>query len=98
MIFFTISCHAFELRKHRIKTYILMLYYCLYLLHVWFEFVHFQLSPTIFLSRLDLAGNDVVSLSATHLQKLRLSFQLETPHGRVFKPHQVCSCFLKPCE
>ncbi|KEH42508.1 putative dolichyl-diphosphooligosaccharide--protein glycotransferase [Medicago truncatula] len=38
---------------------------------------------------LDLAGNDVVSLSATHLQKLRLSFQLETPHGRVFKPHQA---------
>ncbi|KAL5068058.1 hypothetical protein RYX36_018945 [Vicia faba] len=38
---------------------------------------------------LDLAGNDVASLSANHLQKLRLSFQLETPHGRVFKPHQA---------
>lgn len=44
--------------------------------------------------RLDLAGNDAASLSANHLQKLRLSFQLETPYGRVFKPHQVCSCFL----
>ncbi|KAI5394868.1 dolichyl-diphosphooligosaccharide--protein glycosyltransferase subunit 2 [Lathyrus oleraceus] len=38
---------------------------------------------------LDLAGNDVASLSANHLQKLRLSFQLETPYGRVFKPHQA---------
>ncbi|XP_019461463.1 PREDICTED: dolichyl-diphosphooligosaccharide--protein glycosyltransferase subunit 2-like [Lupinus angustifolius] len=41
---------------------------------------------------LDLAGNDVVSLSANHLQKLRFSFQLTTPHGHVFKPHQA---FLK---
>ncbi|KAJ1397843.1 Dolichyl-diphosphooligosaccharide--protein glycosyltransferase subunit Swp1 [Sesbania bispinosa] len=41
---------------------------------------------------LDLAGNDAVSLSANHLQKLRLSFQLESPHGHVFKPHQA---FLK---
>ncbi|CAJ2651754.1 unnamed protein product [Trifolium pratense] len=41
---------------------------------------------------LDLSGNDIVSLSANHLQKLRLSFQLETPNGRVFKPHQA---FLK---
>ncbi|KAK2455267.1 dolichyl-diphosphooligosaccharide--protein glycosyltransferase subunit [Trifolium repens] len=41
---------------------------------------------------LELAGNDIVSLSANHLQKLRLSFQLETPNGRVFKPHQA---FLK---
>ncbi|KAE9589914.1 putative dolichyl-diphosphooligosaccharide--protein glycotransferase [Lupinus albus] len=38
---------------------------------------------------LDLAGNDVVSLSANHLQKLRFSFQLTTPHGHVFKPHQA---------
>ncbi|KAF1878372.1 hypothetical protein Lal_00047040 [Lupinus albus] len=44
------------------------------------------------LKALDLAGNDVVSLSANHLQKLRLSFQLKTPHGHVFKPHQA---FLK---
>ncbi|KAK2417739.1 senescence-specific cysteine protease SAG39 [Trifolium repens] len=38
---------------------------------------------------LDLAGTDVVSLSANHLQKLRFSFQLTTPRGHVFKPHQV---------
>ncbi|KAF4387074.1 hypothetical protein G4B88_024646 [Cannabis sativa] len=42
--------------------------------------------------KLDLAGETVVSLSANHLQKLRLSFQLTTPLGHVFKPHQV---FLK---
>lgn len=41
--------------------------------------------------RLDLAGENVVSLSANHLQKLRLSFQLATPLGHVFKPHQVCT-------
>lgn len=41
---------------------------------------------------LDLTGNDAVSLSANHLQKLRFSFQLETPHGHIFKPHQA---FLK---
>jgi len=46
------------------------------------------------LSRLDLAGNGAVSLSANHLQKLKFSFQLTTPHGHVFKPHQVCSCLL----
>ncbi|KAH1227478.1 Dolichyl-diphosphooligosaccharide--protein glycosyltransferase subunit 2 [Glycine max] len=39
--------------------------------------------------KLDLAGNDAVSLSANHLQKLRFSFQLTTPHGHVFKPHQA---------
>ncbi|GKU86286.1 hypothetical protein SLEP1_g830 [Rubroshorea leprosula] len=39
--------------------------------------------------KLDLAGNGIVSLSANHLQKLRLSFQLTTPRGRAFKPHQV---------
>lgn len=44
------------------------------------------------LSRLDLAGNDVVSLSANHLQKLRLSFQLTTPYGQAFKPQQVVFC------
>lgn len=42
--------------------------------------------------KLDLAGENVVSLSANHLQKLRLSFQLATPLGHVFKPHQA---FLK---
>ncbi|MED6206828.1 hypothetical protein PIB30_030389 [Stylosanthes scabra] len=41
---------------------------------------------------LDLAGNDIVSLSANHLQKLRLSFRLTTPLGHAFKPHQA---FLK---
>ncbi|CAI8616172.1 unnamed protein product [Vicia faba] len=38
---------------------------------------------------LDLAGTDVVSLSANHLQKLRFSFQLITPHGHTFKPRQA---------
>ncbi|XP_058766663.1 dolichyl-diphosphooligosaccharide--protein glycosyltransferase subunit 2-like [Vicia villosa] len=38
---------------------------------------------------LDLAGTDVVSLSANHLQKLRFSFQLTTPHGHAFKPRQA---------
>ncbi|WJX84383.1 hypothetical protein P8452_66964 [Trifolium repens] len=38
---------------------------------------------------LDLAGTDVVSLSANHLQKLRFSFQLTTPRGHAFKPRQV---------
>ncbi|KAK7336880.1 hypothetical protein VNO77_17431 [Canavalia gladiata] len=38
---------------------------------------------------LDLAGNDVVSLSANHLQKLRFSFQLTTPHGHAFTPQQA---------
>ena len=41
--------------------------------------------------RLDLTKDEAVSLSANHLQKLRLSFQLTTPIGHVFKPHQVCS-------
>ncbi|KAL2321062.1 hypothetical protein Fmac_030031 [Flemingia macrophylla] len=39
--------------------------------------------------KLDLAGNDVVSFSANHLQKLRFSFQLTTPHGHAFNPHQA---------
>lgn len=42
--------------------------------------------------KLDLAGENDVSLSANHLQKLRLSFQLTTPLGNAFKPHQA---FLK---
>ncbi|CAE6207486.1 unnamed protein product [Arabidopsis arenosa] len=39
-----------------------------------------------------LTKDEAVSLSANHLQKLRLSFQLTTPLGLVFKPHQA---FLK---
>ncbi|KAL6616590.1 hypothetical protein ACP70R_038860 [Stipagrostis hirtigluma subsp. patula] len=42
--------------------------------------------------KLDLLKDTSVSLSANHLQKLRLSFQLTTPLGHTFKPHQV---FLK---
>ncbi|KAE8637347.1 hypothetical protein CSA_011897 [Cucumis sativus] len=42
--------------------------------------------------KLDLVGESVVSLSANHLQKLRLLFQLATPQGHGFKPHQA---FLK---
>uniref|UniRef100_M8AK97 Dolichyl-diphosphooligosaccharide--protein glycosyltransferase subunit 2 n=1 Tax=Aegilops tauschii TaxID=37682 RepID=M8AK97_AEGTA len=38
--------------------------------------------------KLDLLKDTKVSLSANHLQKLRLSFQLSTPLGRTFKPHQ----------
>ncbi|KAK6940650.1 Dolichyl-diphosphooligosaccharide--protein glycosyltransferase subunit Swp1, partial [Dillenia turbinata] len=39
--------------------------------------------------KLDLAGENSVTLSANHLQKLRLSFQLSTPSGKAFKPHQA---------
>ncbi|KAL2323420.1 hypothetical protein Fmac_027799 [Flemingia macrophylla] len=39
--------------------------------------------------KLDLSGNGAVSLSENHLQKLKLSFQLKTPRGHVFKPHQA---------
>ncbi|XP_020261942.1 dolichyl-diphosphooligosaccharide--protein glycosyltransferase subunit 2-like [Asparagus officinalis] len=39
--------------------------------------------------KLDLAKDNALSLSANHLQKLRLSFQLTTPLGHGFKPHQV---------
>lgn len=39
--------------------------------------------------KLDLTKDGAVSLSANHLQKLRLSFQLTTPLGHVFKPHQA---------
>ncbi|XP_039138283.1 dolichyl-diphosphooligosaccharide--protein glycosyltransferase subunit 2 [Dioscorea cayenensis subsp. rotundata] len=42
--------------------------------------------------KLDLSGDSAVALSANHLQKLRLSFQLTTPLGHAFKPHQM---FLK---
>ncbi|KAF8401909.1 hypothetical protein HHK36_012859 [Tetracentron sinense] len=42
--------------------------------------------------KLDLYGENAVSLSANHLQKLLLSFQMTTPHGHAFKPHQA---FLK---
>ncbi|KAF5190155.1 Dolichyl-diphosphooligosaccharide--protein glycosyltransferase subunit [Thalictrum thalictroides] len=41
---------------------------------------------------LDLSKENILSLSANHLQKLRLSFQLTSPLGHLFKPHQV---FLK---
>ncbi|CAJ1968186.1 unnamed protein product [Sphenostylis stenocarpa] len=39
--------------------------------------------------KLDLSGNDAVSLSANHLQKLMFAFQLTTPHGQDFKPQQA---------
>ncbi|KAM3281760.1 dolichyl-diphosphooligosaccharide-protein glycosyltransferase subunit 2 [Capsicum chacoense] len=42
--------------------------------------------------KLDLAGENSVCLSANHLQKLRLSFQLTSPLGHALKPHQA---FLK---
>uniref|UniRef100_A0A0E0JSK9 Dolichyl-diphosphooligosaccharide--protein glycosyltransferase subunit 2 n=1 Tax=Oryza punctata TaxID=4537 RepID=A0A0E0JSK9_ORYPU len=42
--------------------------------------------------KIDLQKDASISLSANHLQKLRLSFQLSTPLGNTFKPHQV---FLK---
>lgn len=44
------------------------------------------------LKKLDLAGKNDLSLSANHLQKLHLSFQLATPLGQPFEPHQA---FLK---
>ncbi|KAL4360964.1 hypothetical protein GQ457_04G027120 [Hibiscus cannabinus] len=39
--------------------------------------------------KLDLAGQSDVSLSANHLQKLRVSFKLTTPCGLAFMPHQA---------
>ncbi|KAL3849975.1 hypothetical protein ACJIZ3_011857 [Penstemon smallii] len=42
--------------------------------------------------KLELPGENAISLSANHLQKLRLSFRLTTPFGHAFKPHQA---FLK---
>ncbi|KAI8021577.1 Protein HYPER-SENSITIVITY-RELATED 4 [Camellia lanceoleosa] len=47
-----------------------------------------------FFFKLDLAGETALSLSANHLQKLRLSFQLTTPLGHPFKPLQVCILIL----
>ncbi|RAL42188.1 hypothetical protein DM860_011971 [Cuscuta australis] len=41
---------------------------------------------------LNFAGENSASLQANHLQKLRLAFQLTTPLGHAFKPHQA---FLK---
>ncbi|KAL9228815.1 hypothetical protein vseg_004353 [Gypsophila vaccaria] len=38
---------------------------------------------------LDLSVDSSISFSANHLQKLHLSFQLTTPQGNAFKPHQV---------
>ncbi|KAH6813648.1 ribophorin II family protein [Perilla frutescens var. frutescens] len=42
--------------------------------------------------KLNLPGDNDVALSANHLQKLRLSFDLTTSSGNAFKPHQA---FLK---
>eukprot|EP00252_Welwitschia_mirabilis_P015024 TRINITY_DN33139_c0_g1_i1.p1 TRINITY_DN33139_c0_g1~~TRINITY_DN33139_c0_g1_i1.p1 ORF type:complete len:699 (-),score=112.87 TRINITY_DN33139_c0_g1_i1:497-2347(-) len=39
--------------------------------------------------RLDFSKDETVSLSANHLQKLRISFKLNSPIGRAFKPHQA---------
>ncbi|URE45251.1 Oligosaccharyltransferase subunit Ribophorin II [Musa troglodytarum] len=44
------------------------------------------------LQKLDLSRDNTVSLAANHLKKMRLNFQLLTPLGHTFKPHQV---FLK---
>ncbi|XP_074575481.1 dolichyl-diphosphooligosaccharide--protein glycosyltransferase subunit 2-like [Curcuma longa] len=41
------------------------------------------------LLKLDFSKLDKVSLVANHLQKMHLSFQLVTPLGHTFKPHQV---------
>ncbi|KAJ9176456.1 hypothetical protein P3X46_011765 [Hevea brasiliensis] len=40
-------------------------------------------------NKLDLAGENLVSLSANHLQKLHLAFQLTTLLGHAFEPHQA---------
>ncbi|CAI9288440.1 unnamed protein product [Lactuca saligna] len=40
-------------------------------------------------NKLDLSGKNDVALSANHLQKLRLSFQLTTPLQNPFNPHQA---------
>ncbi|XP_057532279.1 dolichyl-diphosphooligosaccharide--protein glycosyltransferase subunit 2 [Amaranthus tricolor] len=39
--------------------------------------------------KLDLSVDSSISLSATHLQKLRLNFLLASPSGKAFKPHQA---------
>lgn len=41
------------------------------------------------LKKLDLSKEETVSLSANHLQRLHLSFQMTSPPGGFFKPHQV---------
>lgn len=43
--------------------------------------------------RLNFEEENSVSLSANHLQKLRVSFQLSTPLGNAFNPHQVFNFF-----
>ncbi|CAN6485747.1 unnamed protein product [Victoria cruziana] len=43
-------------------------------------------------NKLDLSKENALSLSANHLQKLKLSFKLYSPQGKIFEPHQV---FLK---
>lgn len=47
--------------------------------------------------RLDLSRDNTLSLAANHLQKLHLSFQLTTPLGHHFKPHQVLRLTLMTC-
>ncbi|THU74726.1 hypothetical protein C4D60_Mb04t36420 [Musa balbisiana] len=44
------------------------------------------------MQKLDLSQDNRISLAANHLQMMRLTFQLVTPLGHNFKPHQV---FLK---
>ncbi|KAL6516182.1 hypothetical protein OROGR_019487 [Orobanche gracilis] len=39
--------------------------------------------------KLDLPGENAVTLSANHLQKLKLSFGLTSPFGHAFRPHQA---------
>ncbi|KAL6505230.1 proteasome regulatory particle base subunit [Orobanche gracilis] len=39
--------------------------------------------------KLDLPGENAVTLSANHLQKLKLSFGLTSPFGHAFWPHQA---------
>ncbi|XP_050205978.1 dolichyl-diphosphooligosaccharide--protein glycosyltransferase subunit 2 [Mercurialis annua] len=53
------------------------------------EVLESDLGITEVQKKLDLAGENLVSLPANHLQKLRLSFKLTTPLGNAFKPHQA---------
>ncbi|CAI9107615.1 OLC1v1007010C1 [Oldenlandia corymbosa var. corymbosa] len=39
--------------------------------------------------KINVNGENSFALSANHLQKLRLTFQLTTPSGNAFKPHQA---------
>lgn len=97
-------CHMFvifmQCLKFELNTYIhlnLGFAFLLAILLIMFLFLHFNLNLCfVFMCRLDLAGTDVVSLSANHLQKLRFSFQLTTPHGHAFKPRQVCCSCIRP--